>query len=75
MDEKILYFWDSLHARMGLRSLLLDDSNHERESITHILTPGSKLWGYTDDIDDDAYISFQYMESWLSYTDDIADDA
>ncbi|TGO10005.1 hypothetical protein BTUL_0147g00090 [Botrytis tulipae] len=58
-----------------IESLLLNDSNNERESITHILTPSSKLWGYTDDIDDDAYISVQYMEGWLSYTDDIADDA
>lgn len=69
------YFWNSHHERLGLRSLLLNDANNERGLITHILTPGSKLWGYTDDINDDAYISLQYMESWLGYTDDIADDA
>ncbi|TGO70575.1 hypothetical protein BELL_0703g00040 [Botrytis elliptica] len=75
INVRTSYFWDFHHAMLGLRSLLINDSNNERELITHILTPGSKLWGYTDDIDDDAYISLQYMESWLSYTDDIADDA
>ncbi|KAF7943365.1 hypothetical protein EAE96_011292 [Botrytis aclada] len=68
-------FWDFHNARLGIKSLFLNDTNNERGLITHILTPGSKLWGYTDDIDDDTYISLQYMESWLSYTDDIADDA
>ncbi|TEY43152.1 hypothetical protein BOTCAL_0377g00010 [Botryotinia calthae] len=75
IDTRTDYFLNFHHERLGLRSLLLNDANNERELITHILTPGSKLWGYTDDIDDDAYISLQYMESWLSYTDDIADDA
>ncbi|THV45572.1 hypothetical protein BGAL_0473g00010 [Botrytis galanthina] len=69
------FFWDHHHARLGMKSLFLNDVNNERGLITHILTPGSKLWGYTDDIDDDNFISLQYMESWLSYTDDIADDA
>ncbi|KAF5876606.1 uncharacterized protein Bfra_003012 [Botrytis fragariae] len=63
IDERFAYFLDFHHARLGIKSLLLNDLNNERGLITHMLTPGSKLWGYTDDIDDDAYISLQYMES------------
>lgn len=69
------YISSDYRGKENERSLLLDDPNKERELINHIMTPGSKVWGYTDDIEEDAYISFQYMESWLSYTDDIADDA
>ncbi|KAF7876495.1 hypothetical protein EAF04_001585 [Stromatinia cepivora] len=75
IGSRLDYFIEGHHMLDSLRSLLLNDPNKERVLISHILTPGSKLWGFTDDIDEDAYISLQYMESWLSYTDDVADDA
>ncbi|ESZ96197.1 hypothetical protein SBOR_3418 [Sclerotinia borealis F-4128] len=75
VGARLGYFWKEHSEADGERSLLVDDVNKERGLIQHILTPGSKLWGYIDDIDDETYISLQYMEGWNSYTDDIADDA